>query len=132
MANFKHLQTSCDPDDVIKFHKELETFGTLDEKLQSALNSYVKYQGNNIVALGDALADLLQEKGLKFPLRGYSTFNAEYPCSVLKTDGGGWKKGKVRFRYALEVIIDEEEEVLDTSKSPLDDIRQSINNSKEV
>lgn len=56
-------------------------------------------------------------------------------CEVLKMDGYGWQKGKVRI--SLEFIPDEEEEILEANleeesilpklpESPLDDLRTQL------
>ncbi|MDZ8083200.1 MAG: KGK domain-containing protein [Nostoc sp. DcaGUA01] len=52
-------------------------------------------------------------------------------CEILRTTGGGWQKG--RFRFRLEFIPDNPEAFLKTSsvepekpQSPLDDLRSSL------
>ncbi|MEH2242343.1 KGK domain-containing protein [Nostoc sp.] len=54
------------------------------------------------------------------------------PCEVLRTVGGGWQKG--RFRFRLEFIPDNPEAFLKNSppedekpQSPLDDLRSQLN-----
>ncbi|HEY9804791.1 MAG TPA: KGK domain-containing protein [Leptolyngbyaceae cyanobacterium] len=59
------------------------------------------------------------------------------PCEVLRSDGRGWQKGKVRF--SLEFIPDPpetesekaEEKLPATAVSPLDDLRTELNLSNE-
>ncbi|MDJ0690975.1 MAG: KGK domain-containing protein [Xenococcaceae cyanobacterium MO_188.B32] len=52
-------------------------------------------------------------------------FSNGIDCEILKVGSTGWQKGKVRLKVSLEFIADEPEEV--KSDSPLDDIRQAIN-----
>lgn len=72
---------------------------------------------------------LLQENKLLSSLQQNEVFNKILECEVLQAQGGGWKKGKIRFRYVAEIILDEELEQYKTvpeQVSPLDDIRNSI------
>lgn len=46
-------------------------------------------------------------------------------CEILQVGSNGWKKGKIRLKVSLEFIPDEPE--IKEIESPLDDIRQSIN-----
>lgn len=48
-------------------------------------------------------------------------------CEILQVGSNGWKKGKIRLKLSLEFIPDEPE--MNEIESPLDDIRQSINQS---
>jgi hypothetical protein len=48
-------------------------------------------------------------------------------CEILKVGSNGWKKGKIRLKITLEFIPDEPE--IKQIESPLDDIRQTMNQS---
>ncbi|MDJ0735243.1 MAG: KGK domain-containing protein [Nostocaceae cyanobacterium] len=53
------------------------------------------------------------------------------PCEILRTDGKGWKKGKIRIKVTLEFSPDEpeieESPVINETESPLDELRRQIN-----
>ncbi len=54
-------------------------------------------------------------------------------CRVLRTNGNGWQNAKVRFRIIMEIELEDSSQNSDFAEtSPLDDIRQSINNSEEA
>ncbi|ANV86050.1 KGK domain-containing protein [Picosynechococcus sp. PCC 7117] len=53
-------------------------------------------------------------------------------CKTLDPSGGGWQKAKLRFRVVMEIELEDSSQNSDFAEaSPLDDIRQSINNSEE-
>lgn len=46
-------------------------------------------------------------------------------CEILKVNGKGWQRGKLRIKFTLEFCPDEAE--IEEAESPLDDIRRKIN-----
>jgi len=128
---------NCGNDDVISFGSELYKFG----KFKSALES-VKGK------VADVIIESVESQGIKginiyeLPNRGSAYkvnlkwFDKGKDCEVLKISSKGWQKGKLRIKLALEFCPDEpevEEKSVsnepETSQpeSPLDDIRQMIN-----
>ncbi len=53
-------------------------------------------------------------------------FNDGEKCEILKAGSQGWQKGKIKINITLEFIPDEPESI----ESPLDDVRQEIEQSK--
>jgi hypothetical protein len=89
------------------------------------------YQYNGLTALKQQL----QSRGV---IPGdYTIWSGEgVACEILSPENNGWKKGKVRIKVTLEFCPDEPEvpetpvsnnPVINKSESPLDDIRQMMN-----
>lgn len=80
--------------------------------------------------ISSLISYLINKKGVSLPDgKKADEFGEDgVECKVLKTDGKGWKKAKMRFRLVLEIEM-EDFEVEAVDVSPLDDIRQSISNN---
>lgn len=92
--------------------------------------------GQNMMKLASLLQSLLNwSQGLSAPWpnpqAGWFRENG-IRCEILRTNGGGWQAGKLRFR--LEFIPDNPEAftneptVTHQPESPLDDLRAKLNN----
>jgi hypothetical protein len=126
---------NCDEDDVVsfgddtfkvsKFRKAVNgAFGNnLGNQFYSQLSSY---QGIKIDGA------ILAPQGVNEPWARW--FNDGIDCEILQLGSKSWQKGKVRIKVSVEFYIEEDSEQLtsDTSEielpeSPLDDLRQMIN-----
>jgi len=113
----------CDEGEVICFGEEEDTYKI--SKLKAAL-----YADN--FDLCYRIIKLLSDNGIKIQRKtigdtgedeDYKNLVQGIDCSILQQSGGGWKKGKFKMKFILE--LDDEEEP-EESESPLDDIRRSL------
>ena len=130
---------NCDEDDVLsfgddtfkvsKFRKAVNgAFGNnLGNQLNSQLSSYhgVKIDGA-----------ILAPKGINEPYARW--FNDGIDCEILKLGSKGWQKGRVRIKVSVEFYVEEDSEQLvsepseiELPESPLDDLRQMINQENQ-
>jgi hypothetical protein len=130
---------NCDEDDVLsfgddtfkvsKFKRAVKgAFGnSLGSQLYSQLNSYhgIKIDGA-----------ILAPKGVDEPYARW--FNDGIDCEILQIGSKGWQKGKVRIKLSVEFYVEEDSEQLvsepseiDLPESPLDDLRQMINQENQ-
>jgi hypothetical protein len=134
-----YLQNGSD-DDVISFGGKMYKFGQFKSALQSV------FTGN----LADVIIESLDSQGINgtsiyvVPSRGSAyTVNWKWwgegkDCEILSIGAKGWQKGKIRMKVTLEFCPDEPEvEETSTSntitepESPLDDLRQMINQENQ-
>ncbi len=78
----------------------------------------------NTFTAEEALRELASDSGLCY--RSY--IQEGFSCKIIGSNTGGWKKGKIRI--SLEFIA-EEAEPPKTPQSPLDDLRQQGNQTKQ-
>ncbi len=130
---------NCDEDDVLsfgddtfkvsKFKRAVKgAFGnSLGSQLYSQLNSYhgIKIDGA-----------ILAPKGVDEPYARW--FNDGIDCEILQIGSKGWQKGKVRIKLSVEFYVEEDSEQLVSEpseisqpESPLDDLRQMINQENQ-
>jgi hypothetical protein len=78
--------------------------------------------------------------GVTFLNQGNSWLQQGVNCELLKPGSNGWKKGKVRIKMILEFCHDEpevkeisesQEPKISNPESPLDDLRQRINQDNQ-
>jgi hypothetical protein len=131
---------NCGDDDVISFGTTMYKF----DKFKSALQSV--FIGN----LADVIIESLDSQGIKgtsiyeVPSRGrayavnWKWWSEGKDCEILRIGAKGWQKGKIRMKVTLEFCPDEPEaEETSTSntitepESPLDDLRQMINQENQ-
>ena len=130
---------NCDEDDVLsfgddtfkvsKFKRAVKgAFGNnLGNQFNSQLNSY---QGIKIDGA------ILAPSGVREPYARW--FNDGIDCEILQIGSKGWQKGKVRIKVSVEFYAEEDSEQLvsepseiELPESPLDDLRQMINQEKQ-
>ncbi|MGB2924705.1 MAG: KGK domain-containing protein [Limnothrix sp.] len=131
MAKIRHVRSNCSNEDVVKYDARLYTIEMLDQVIHQALSQQVTMNANRFnpvsVSIESAFKDLLKQNNILTCRNDQQTFDQSVDCEILKINSGGWKKGKIRFHYVVEITLDEEEEAeTPVPESPLDDIRQSI------
>lgn len=139
--NYDSYLQNCGDDDVISFSQELVKFSRFKQALESTFNGKIP----------DALIESLEShqiKGIRikeyfYDGRGRSSqqvnrkwFAEGKNCEILKLGAKGWQKGKLRVKVTLEFCPDEPEveetpainnSEIEPPESPLDDLRQLIN-----
>ena len=118
---------SCGDDGVISFSSQIYKIGKIKQALDQAFGGQVP----------NALMESLESQGIKeariyqFPSRGRAYevnsywFDEGKDCEILRIGSNGWQKGKLRIKVSLEFCPDEPE--ISEPESPLDDLRQMIN-----
>lgn len=139
MEDNYYLQ-NCGEDDVLSFGTPMFKVGKLKEEVKNLLHEH---------KLGEQLSNSFSSQNLRIPVGGGSRENNYNPhynkwfgdgiiCEILKIGAEGWQKGKVKInlQVSLEFCPDEpeteeipESDTLEISppESPLDDLRQMIN-----
>jgi hypothetical protein len=112
-----HLNTNeyleqCDPKDVISFNSEQ---WTSISKLKDIVYKVIINYG--ISTISDYIARTSNFKNSN------TWFREGEDCEILRAGSSGWQKGKIKINVTLEFIPDEVED----NQSPLDDMRQEIN-----
>ncbi len=123
-------------DDVVSFNSRIFKVGNIVQviksafghPLETALNQQLKSQN---VEIQTEFYALEVENG-----RNKKWFGEGIDCEILKIGAKGWQKGKLRIRVTVEFCPDEPEipetpvsnsPEINKSESPLDDIRQMMN-----
>jgi hypothetical protein len=110
----------CGDDDVLSFSNAMFKVGKLRDAVEYAFTDRNKVQ--------DTLFYALQEKGVGLSdTRGLLREGVN--CEVLRIASKGWQKGKLRIKVSLEFYPDEPE--ISQIESPLDDLRQMINQENQ-
>ncbi|NJN74078.1 MAG: hypothetical protein HC799_15320 [Limnothrix sp. RL_2_0] len=131
MTETQHVRSNCSNEDVVKYDDRLYTIEMFDQVIHRGLSQPVTVNAHRSqsisVQMEPLFKDLLKKYDILTCRSDQQTFDQSVDCEILKANGGGWKKGKIRFRYVAEITLDEEEEAeISEPASPLDDIRQSI------
>ncbi len=109
---------SEDKDTALSFSKSMLKLGKFIAEVKKA------FESKGLDALGDAL----KHRG-GIPVWGDNErerwLGEGVDCEILKIGAKGWQKGKIRIKVTLEFCSDEPE--ISQPESPLDDIRQMIN-----
>ena len=117
-----------DSKDIVSFDSQLFKVDQLTEALKKAFNS--RYIGSN-------LHEALVNQAVPIDTHNFSGayqeecnewwFDEGGECEVLRPGPQGWQKGKIRIKVKvdLEFCLDEPE--IAQAESPLDDIRQMLN-----
>lgn len=130
----KHIKSNFQDQDVIKYDDRIYTLSMLNETIEQGLNKSVQFKltnGSISIIVVEEFRKLLQQENILSCRGDQTVFDQSLDCEILSTEGGGWKKGKIRFRYVAEIVLDEEEVISSEPESPLDDIRQSIQEQTE-
>jgi hypothetical protein len=129
---------NCADDDVLSFGSAMFKVDKLRQEVSNLLNEY---------KLGEQLSKSFSSQNLQINVgqgqanRNYAAlyerwFGNGIDCEILKLGAEGWKKGKVRMKLQVSIeFCPDEPEVEETqasneitqAESPLDDLRQMIN-----
>lgn len=108
--------------------KESSAINFLESVRVSFMNQPMCKVGDFLTSLKRRLLNFNQSQWDNPDLQDYKQWFTEgYAAEVLDVGGSSWRKGRVKINISLEFIPDELEEVI--IESPLDDIRQSMNES---
>lgn len=104
----------CDENDVISFQPDkLVSISKFKSSLSKIIKDYAIQKINEVIAS-------------ELTLNNSNTwFTDGEECEILRAGSSGWQKGKIKVNITLEFIPDTATE----NQSPLDDLRQEINNS---
>ncbi len=105
----------CGDDDVLAFNANLVKVGKFRD--------LVKFAFNDPNQIPERIFDLLRANGVY--INPKDAFGNGLDGEVLKIGAKGWQKGKLRIRVSVEFCPDEPE--ISEPESPLDDLRQMIN-----
>ena len=106
----------CGDDDVLSFSKAMFKVGKFRDAVEYAFTDKNKVEAS--------LDYALQEKKVA-PSNIRELLGEGVNCEVLRIASKGWQKGKLRIKVSLEFYPDEPE--ISEPESPLDDLRQMIN-----
>ncbi|MEW6496181.1 MAG: KGK domain-containing protein [Cyanobacteriota bacterium] len=106
----------CSDDDVLSFDDAIFKVG----KVKNA----VEYAFTDPNQLPQSLSYAFRNKGLE-TLNISNIISDGVDCEVLRIGSKGWEKGKLRIRIQVEFCSDEPD--ISQPESPLDDLRQMIN-----
>ncbi|GBF78668.1 KGK domain-containing protein [Aphanothece sacrum] len=107
-----------------------------DDVIAFSLNSMYKtsrfkqeFKSFLLTHLCRQLLEFFEKNGIKdtYPEKKNDWLQEGKSCEILNVGSNGWKKGKIRLKITLEFIPDEPE--INQMESPLDDIRQTMNQS---
>lgn len=129
---FNYYLQKCGDNDVISFSNEMCKLGNFKQAIESA------FQGKVADELIESL-ESSQIKGIRigeytsggrgsrfqYANYNYKWFSEGKDCEILRIGGKGWEKGKLRIKLTLEFDPDEPE--TKQQESPLDDLRQMLN-----
>ena len=107
--------SDCGDDDVLAFNANLVKVGKFRD--------LVKFAFNDISQIPSGIRDLLWNNGVN--INPKDAFGSGLDGEVLKIGAKGWQKGKLKIRVSVEFCPDEPE--ISQPESPLDDIRQMMN-----
>jgi hypothetical protein len=106
-------------DDVLAFNGNLVKVGKFRD--------LVKFAFNDPNQISDKIFELLRGNGVY--INPKDAFGNGLNGEVLKIGAKGWQKGKLRIKVSLEFYPDEPE--ISQPESPLDDLRQMINQENQ-
>ena len=109
----------CGDDDVLAFNADLVKVGKFRD--------LVKFAFNDPNQIPDTLFGLLRTNGVY--INPQDAFGKGLDGEILKIGAKGWQKGKLRIKVSLEFYPDEPE--ISEPESPLDDLRQMINQENQ-
>jgi hypothetical protein len=121
------LENKFDMEDKFELLKDNEIIS-----LEDSVRILLQQPTYKVIELKRALIPLVQTTTNRWTQDKANWFSQGVPCEVLRLDAKGWRKGKVRL--AIEFLPDEPEveeipatNEIEQPESPLDDLRQMIN-----
>ncbi len=130
---------NCDEDDVLSFGDDTFKVSKFKRAVKRAFGNDLGYQLNNQLSSYHGIkidGAILAPSGVNEPYGRW--FNDGIDCEILQIGSKGWQKGKVRIKLSVEFYVEEDSEQLvsepseiDLPESPLDDLRQMINQENQ-
>ena len=129
---------NCDEDDVLSFGDDTFKVSKFKRAVKRAFGNDLGYQfsrqfSSHGIKINDAI---LAPQGVNEPYARW--FNDGIDCEILQIGSKGWQKGKVRIKVSVEFYLEEDSEKLvsepseiELPESPLDDLRQMINQENQ-
>jgi hypothetical protein len=115
----------CGDDDVLSFSNAMFKVGKFRDAVEYAFTDKDQVQ--------PSLGYALRQKGVE-PSNIRELLGEGVNCEVLRIASKGWQKGKVRIKVSVEFYVEGDSEQLvsepaeiELPESPLDDLRQMIN-----
>lgn len=136
MEDNYYLQ-DCNDDDVLSFGEDTFKVSKFKKAINGAFGNNLGHQLNGQLSSYQGIRindSILAPKGVNEPYARW--FRDGIDCEILNLGSKGWKKGKVRIKVSVEFYVKEQEDsetiesdALEISppESPLDDLRQMIN-----
>ncbi len=130
---------NCDEDDVLSFGDDTFKVSKFKRAVNGAFGNDLGYQLNNQLSSYHGIkidGAIIAPKGVNEPYARW--FNDGIDCEILQLGSKGWRKGKIRIKLSVEFYIEEDSEQLvsepseiELPESPLDDLRQMINQENQ-
>lgn len=127
MSNWQNLK-NFDTKDIVSFESQLFKVEQVIEAITDSFNS-----GDT----GYYLNSSLTQQKVPISVRTFSDayqeecnewwFSEGGDCEILRPGPQGWQKGKIRIKVKVDLEFCPDEPETDQTESPLDDIRQMIN-----
>jgi hypothetical protein len=132
---------NCGEDDVLSFGENTYKVGKFKKAINGAFGNNLGHQLNGQLGSYQGIKiddSILAPKGVNEPYARW--FGDGIDCEILNLGSKSWKKGKVRIKVSVEFYVEEQEDsqtlgsdALEISppESPLDDLRQMINQGNQ-
>ena len=129
---------NCDEDDVLSFGDDTFKVSKFKRAVNGAFGNDLGYQFSSLFSSHGIKIDgaILAPNGVNKPYARW--FNDGIDCEILQIGSKGWRKGKVRIKVSVEFYVEEDSEQLvsepseiELPESPLDDLRQMINQENQ-
>lgn len=122
----------CDENDVLSFGNDMIKFGQFKYVIKNSLSPSEPRHSKVTTAINEHF----KSSGAKIDYAGSVIAPNGIHCEILRIGSKGWQKGRIRVNVTLEFIPDEpeieeiptnEQSEISEPESPLDDLRQLIN-----
>jgi hypothetical protein len=130
---------NCDEDDVLSFGDDTFKVSKFKRAVKRAFGHDLGIQFYNQLSSYHGIkidGAIIAPKGVNEPYARW--FNDGIDCEILQLGSKGWRKGKIRIKLSVEFYIEEDSEQLvsepseiELPESPLDDLRQMINQENQ-
>lgn len=117
---FNYYMQNCNDDDVIQVPNALYKMAQLKNAMKFAFRNEYK--------IPYVLFHALQEKGVRIENIS-QVLNDGLDSEILKIGAKGWQKGKLRIKVTIEFCPEQSE--IPQAESPLDDLRQMLNQENQ-
>lgn len=124
----KYSLQDCGDDDVLCFGNDTFKVGKFRKALNKSFGS----------SAGSSLTSELRDKGVAInviPNGNYDDYSNWFTqgidCEILNLGSKSWKKAKVKIKISIEFYVENEEPEIKQPESPLDDLRQMLNQENQ-